>query len=72
MPSFQTTFVRFTSNFVIFNDTALRISSIESVEKKYYTMDQRWILRIRMVTGKRYDFDFNESVDNLFDQLTTV
>ena len=63
--------VRFTTNFVLFDQTAVRISAIESVEKIFDDFDNRWRLKIRMNTGKRYEFIFRNSVDNYFDRLTS-
>jgi hypothetical protein len=60
--------VRFTERFVVFNQIALRISAIESVDKFY---DQAWNLQIRMKSGDAYTFVFQNSVDNYFDRLTS-
>lgn len=60
--------VRFTDHFAVFNQIALRISAIESVEKFY---DQAWGLTIRMHNGDHYTFLFQNSVDNYFDRLTS-
>ena len=72
MPFFQNPTVRFTSTYVIINDVAVRLSAIESVEKRHHELARRYILRIRMTTGKRYELEFNASVDNLFDLLTNT
>jgi len=72
MPFFQNPAVRFTTNFVIINDSAIRLSAIETVEKKQYEMAQRYVLRIKLTSGKRYDLEFNSSVNNLFDLLTNT
>jgi len=69
MPFYQNPTVRFTSSYVIINDVALRISAIETIEKKHYESAHRHILKIRLTTGKRYDLEFNSQVDNLFDLL---
>lgn len=66
--SYSINTVRFTERFVVFNQMALRISAIESVEKFY---DQAWGLTIRMQNGDHYTFLFQNSVDNYFDRLTS-
>ncbi len=66
--SYSINTVRFTERFVVFNQIALRISAIESVEKFY---DQPWSLKIRMQNGDHYVFVFQNSVDNYFDRLTS-
>lgn len=68
--SFSISTVRFTANFAIFDHIAIRIHAIETVEKSYDQFDNRWRLRIRLESGKRYEFLFRDSVDNFFDRLT--
>jgi len=63
--------VRFTERFVVFNQIALRISAIESVEKSYDNQLGEWCMKIRMVSGIRYTFTFHDAVDNHFDRLTS-
>jgi uncharacterized membrane-anchored protein len=72
MPFFQNPAVRFTSSYVIINEAALRLSAIETIEKKHYESAQRYVLRIKLNSGKRYDLEFNSQVDNLFDLLTNA
>jgi len=56
---------------VVFNQIALRISAIESVEKSYDNQLGEWCMKIRMVSGIRYTFTFHDAVDNHFDRLTS-
>jgi hypothetical protein len=72
MPFFQNPTVRFTLTYVIINEVALRLSAIETIEKRQHELARRYILRIRMTTGKRIDLEFNSQVDNLFDLLTNA
>ena len=72
MPFFQNPTVRFTSTYVIINDVAVRFSAIETIEKKQYETAQRYVLRIKLNSGKRYELGFNSQVDNLFDLLTNA
>lgn len=61
--------VRFTEQFVVFDQIAIRISSIDTVEKLH--VQHEWILKIRTKSGRRYEFIMQEPVDNIFDRLTS-
>ena len=63
--------VRFTTRYVRFDDVALALDAIESVERFSEEVGnvQVWHLKIRMDSGRRYDFTFNHSVENEFDQI---
>lgn len=52
--------------------TALRLSSIESVTKKFIEEDGGiWELTVRMSTYKKYTFEFN-NLENIFEHLLGV
>ncbi len=70
MPSSIST-VRFTDRFVVFDQIAVRITAIESIEKSYDETTQKWCLKVRLGSGIRYALLFDDSVDNYFDRLTS-
>ena len=63
--------VRFTNRYVRFNDIALALDAIESVERiaEEVGNDRVWHLKIRMDSGRRYVFTFTHPVENEFDRI---
>jgi hypothetical protein len=68
---FSISTVRFTDHFVIFDQIAVRIAAIESIEKSYDEATRQWCLKVRLDSGLRYALLFDDSVDNYFDRLTS-
>jgi len=56
---------------VRFDDIALALDAIESVERISEEVGnvRVWHLKIRMDSGRRYDFVFNHPVENEFDRI---
>ena len=63
--------VRFTARYVRFDNIALALDAIESVERiaEEIGNDRVWHLKIRMDSGRRYNFTFTHPVENEFDRI---
>jgi hypothetical protein len=63
--------VRFTTHYVRFDDVALALDAIESVERFSEEVENNriWHLKIRMESGRRYDFTFNNPMENEFERM---
>jgi hypothetical protein len=63
--------VRFTTHYVCFDDVALALDAIESVERFSEEVDNNliWHFKIRMESGRQYDFTFNNPMENAFERM---